>query len=168
METRYFEYSTNRSKGKYMEVSEHQFIDDVMKSDDRYYIPMGNVVFEASESEYRKYRTERNRHYHLRQIQKEESITLVSLSDLEKMPDDDCNEDTIIDSAAMSVRLEQLASAMQKLSTDEQQLIYWYYYQEFSQEQIAVLTGKRQQTISRKLHNALYKLAELMKKSKNK
>ncbi|MDE5885382.1 MAG: sigma-70 family RNA polymerase sigma factor [Oscillospiraceae bacterium] len=164
METRYFEYNTNPADGKYTEVSEEQFIRDVMENKNRFYIPMGTVVFECTEKEFRRYRKERNHHVYLEKIEAEENVILLPINEeICEIPALEYSEEELIEKAYTSIQKEVLRKALQTLGEDERRLIHLRYYLEMTQEEIAELIGKTQQSISYEIGAVLNKLHKLLK-----
>ncbi|GEM_PF-1676211 len=164
METRYFEYSANPANGKYMEVSEEEFIADVMNDNHRFYIPMGTVVLECTEKEFREYRKERNHHFYLAEIEAEENVEILPINEeICKIPALGYSEEELVEKAYNDMQTEELKKALQKLAEEERQLIIMYYYLEMTQEEIAKSIGKTQQAISYEIGTILNKLHKLLK-----
>ena len=161
--TKYYKFSGNQDS-KYIEVTEKEFICEVIRKTGHFYISFGNAVLECSKEEYRRFRTERNRHRHLKQIENQEHIVILQLDEeICSVPENESAEEEIMNNALYSFYKSRLMKAMEMLDKDEQYLIDAYYFQRKSQKEIGNEIGENQQNISRKLTKILYKLNELLK-----
>lgn len=70
--------------------------------------------------------------------------------------------DYVFNLVSKSLRLEKLQTAMETLSTDEQNLIDLYYVQRLSMSDIGAQSGVSKMAVSKRLNKLLLKLGRLM------
>lgn len=163
---KYYVYSNTFESGKYTEVSEKEFKDTVIDFEGRYYISFGNAVLECSEQEYKDYASKKNRHKYLDKEAKKKKVVVISIEETTlKELSDETAEEEIIEKAMLEFNKAKLKKALSLLDDADRNLVTAYYFKGMTQEMIAKIIGKNQQTVSYQINKCLVKLAELMKKS---
>lgn len=59
---------------------------------------------------------------------------------------------------AVSLREEKLSQALERLSPDHRTVVFLYYYEQLSLQEIAAILGRNENAVKQRLHNARKKL----------
>ena len=126
---------------------------------------INGYLIDVTEEYHKKYRPEESRHTYLKK--QEKNVEIVSLEGLAKdeirgmdviaEPNVNVEEEVI-----KKVLLSKLAEAKEHLSGDERLLIDLFYDEEKTQDEISMITGIPQTTVSYRLKKVIEKLREIM------
>lgn len=167
---KYFELNRSGIGGKYAEMTREQF--RVAKRDpNRWFIGFGNCYLECSRSEYASHHQEREHHKYLLADRKDSKITSVSYDRglLEGAPDPDeiPIDEMIIEAMDTEYRAKRLHETLEQLSEEEQKLLHLLFHCQKRKAEIAVELGVTHQTVNRRYHRIIGKLAEMLKDLEN-
>ena len=126
---------------------------------------INGYLIDVTEEYHKKYRPEESRHTYLKK--QEKNVEIVSLEGLAK--DEIRGMDVVADpnvnveeEVIKKVLLSKLAEAKEHLSGDERLLIDLFYDEEKTQDEISMITGIPQTTVSYRLKKVIEKLREIM------
>ena len=144
---RYYIYSKPGSREKYTEVTEEQFISEVIDTEGRYYISFGDSILESSYEQFKEDKAEKDHARYISQLSTGEYPSFLSFDEgMDKMAETSDDEDgEAIHEKAVLASFWHYVSTLSEL---KRTVLTMFYYDGKSQVEIAKSVGKSQQNIS--------------------
>lgn len=154
-----YEYlRSEEGRGKYF---------DVWKDDDREVM----VGVEVPPERAKHYATEQRRRRYVKAVMKELDISITSLDIITDLETESFNGEQILPLSSVNLEedlmdkleCEELHKAIRKLTKEEQELVYFHYFKNQSETDIAKVYGVSQQAISKKMRKIREKIKKILK-----
>ena len=144
---RYYIYSKPMSKEKYTEVTEEQFIAEVIDTEGRYYISFGDSLLECSYEQFKADKAEKDHSRYISQLSTGEYPSFLSFDEaMDKYEDTSAAEDSeAIHENAVLASFWSYVSTLPKI---KQIILIMFYREGKSQVDISKTVGKTQQAVS--------------------
>ena len=145
---RYYIYSKPMSKEKYTEVTEEQFVAEVIDTEGRYYISFGDSLLECSYEQFKADKAEKDHSRYISQLSTGEYPSFMSFDEaIDKYEDTSAAEDS--EAIHENAVLASFWAYVSTLTEDKQLILTLYYRYGISQTEIAKRIGKTKQYISK-------------------
>ena len=152
---KYYIYSKPNCQEKYTEVTEEQFIAEVINAENRFYISFGDVLLECSYEQFKSDKAEKDRARYISQLSTGVYPSFFSFDENFDMFADMTDKDD--DSVQEEAAILSFWSYVSTLSEEKQRILMLYYKAGYSQTEIAKRVGKSQQYISKVCLTEIYK-----------
>ena len=175
MKKKYFKYSQNPKTGKYIEITEDEYL-EAKATKQHFFICLNNNFFECELEEYHDYFVKMNRSYN---AQRDKNGHRIKPKSYDELDETGCLEsmmipDTTVPTTEQFVEerlhseweIKALHTALGKLKPYEKDLIHEIYWNNISQNALAKKYGISQQTMNEKVNRILCKLLKLMNSEK--